>query len=240
MFRSIMALMVMAAVLLAGCSDDDDGNGGGLPLPNNCADVGGTWSMALQVDSGWFGGVLSSITVLDQSDTCTVTGTMVLGPELEGFTTRDSLYFIYGMPGAAPEDQVYCALEIVDEYLMEGQYAGTDGSGAMTMHGPDPDCSGTVEMQVSAGLEPTFSWQPRCSASLMLIEPVDSGADQWSVGNENENALDSGLTYGVAPAGVQSGTALPLVAGQTYKAILYRWLGEDDAYLMVEYEVFTP
>ncbi len=236
----ISILLISAVILLAGCSDDESSNGTGNPNPNLCADVSGTWSMALEMESGWFGPVLSSITELVQSDTCTVIGTMVLGPEIEGYTTQDSLYFTYGQAGSAPEDRVHCALEIVNEYLMVGQYSSTDGSGAMTMHGPAPDCSGTVKLQVSAGLTPTFNWQPGCSVSFMLIEPEDSGADQWFVGDENKNSLDPDLVYGIAPAGVYSREVIPLEAGRTYKVVLYRWLGEDDAYLMVAYVMFTP
>ena len=123
---------------------------------------------------------------------------------------------------------------------MEGQYSFNEESGVMTMHGPDPDCSGTVVMQVTAGLSPTFSWQPECCVSFMLIEPLDDGSDQWMVGNENANDLDSGITYGVAPAGVNSRDVIPLVAGTAYKVILYRWLGAGDAYLMAGYALLIP
>jgi hypothetical protein len=240
MHKSNLIIAILSVLMLIGCGDDDSGGKLGPPAGNSCADVAGTWSMELEIESDWFGGVLSTMAELAQSGTCTVTGTMVGGQLIEGYSTQDSLYFDYGMAGSGPEDQVRCALAIVDEYLMEGQYDSADGSGAMRLHGPDPDCSGTVEMQVSAGLSPTFSWQPACSASLMLIEPLESGADQWNVGNDNANDLNSGMTYGVAPPGVISRVVVPLVEGLAYRVALYRWLEVEDAYLMVGYALFTP
>jgi len=240
MCRFIQVIAILSVLIFTGCSDDDSGGGQGPPVGSSCADVTGTWSMELEVESTWFGGVLSSIAELAQSDTCTVTGTMVLGPLIEGYSTQDSLYFVYGEIGSAPEDQVYCALAIIDEYHMEGLYVSSDGSGAIRMHGPDPDCSGMVEMQVSAGLSPSFSWEPGCSVSFMIIEPVGSGSDQWLVGNENANDLDSGVTYGIAPPGVNSRDVTPLLEGVPYEVVLYRWLEMDDAYLMAGYALFTP
>jgi hypothetical protein len=240
MYRVILAIMIMSMLLWTGCSDDDSGLGPEIPAGGNCTNVAGNWSMALETEGGWFGGVLSSVAELVQSDTCTVTGTMVLGPLIEGYVTNDSLYFWYGETGAAPEDKVYCALAIIDEYFMEGEYTSIEESGVITLHGPNPDCSGTVELQVSAGLSPVFSWQPGCSVSFMLIEPLGSGADQWMVGNENANDLVSGVSYGVAPIGINSRDTVPLEVGTPYEVVLYRWSRTDDAYLMVGYALFTP
>ena len=176
----------------------------------------------------------------ETSDSCGLTGFLINGSEVNGYTTPDSLYLNIGEPGAEPEDLTCCALRIVDQYLMEGQYHSTDTSGNITLHGPDPDCSGTVVLQVSSGQEPQFDWQPDCAVSFMLIEPVGSGTDQWMVGNENENSLNPPLTYGVVPEGLNSREVFPLVAGQVYEVILYKWLGEDDAYLLAGYAKFTP
>jgi hypothetical protein len=240
MLQFLMALiLIVGGCLWTGCSDDEGGEGLGYIDPGLCADVSGTWSMALEVEGGWWGGVLSSIAELAQSDTCGITGTMALGPEILGYATRDSLFFSYGEPGVAPEERVQCALEIVNKYLMKGDYAAVDGSGVLNLYGPNPDCSGTVDLQVSPGLVPEFNWEPRCAASFMLVEN-DSGTDWWKVGNENENSISSGLTYGEAPLGTIPREARPLVAGRNYKVVLYRWLGEDDAYLMVAYTTFTP
>jgi hypothetical protein len=240
MHKSILVIAILSVLMLIGCGDDDSGDGLGPPVGDSCVDVTGTWSMELEIESNFYGGVLSSIAELAQSDTCTVTGTMVLGPIIEGYSTEDSLYFTYGEIGSAPEDQVHCALAIIDDYHMEGQYVSTDGSGAIRIHGPDPDCSGIVELHVSAGLSPTFSWQPGCSVSFMLIEPVGSGSDQWFVGNENANDLVSGVTYGIAPPGVNSREVTPLEEGVPYEVVLYRWLEMDNAYLMAGYTLFTP
>ena len=236
----LMALfLIIAGALWVGCSDDESDNDPVQIDPGLCADVSGTWSMALEIEGDFLGGVISSIADLVQSDTCGVTGTMVLGPEIAGYATRDSLYFSYGEPGVEPEDRVQCTLRIVNKYLMAGHYEAADGSGPLTLYGPNPDCSGTVEVQVSSGLVPEFDWLPRCTVSLMLIEN-ESGSDQWMVGNENENALNPVLTYGEAPEGIYSRDASPLESGTTYEVVLYRWLGEDDAYLMVAYTSFTP
>jgi hypothetical protein len=238
MKKSKLLIMILFALWSTGCSDDDSDSGPGTPVPDTCADVGGTWSMVMEVQGGWFGGVFPSVAELAQSDSCTVAGTMNWGTVIEGYTTQDSFYFSYGEVDSAPEKWVYCALEIIDKYLLEGEYIGPDETGAMTMHGPDPDCSGSVEIKISAGLTPTFTWAPDCQVSFMLIE-LD-GSDQWLVGNENANELGSGITYGVAPPGINSRDASPLVAGNSYTVVLYRWLGKDDAYLMADYTSFTP
>ena len=84
MNKSILIIAILSVPMLFGCGDD---GGLGPPAGNSCADVSGIWSMELEVESNFFGGVLSSITELVQSDTCTVTGTMVLGPLIEGYST---------------------------------------------------------------------------------------------------------------------------------------------------------
>ena len=240
MFRFLMILILTACgVLCAGCSDDPTADGPAGAGPVSCADVAGTWSMALAVEGTWLGEVLSTMLDLSQSESCVVTGSMVLGPELLGYTTPDSLFFSYGEADAAPEDRIQCAVGIINEYLMEGHYDATEGSGPLTLVGPNPDCSGSVDLQVIIGLVLVIDWHPECAVSLVIIEPEDSGADQWFVGNENENAVNPHLAYGLAPVDVYSSEPIPLVAGQTYKVILYRWLGEEDSYLMVGYGLFT-
>jgi len=89
-----------------------------------------------------------------------------------------------------------------------------------------PECSGPVEVSVSPGANPIFSWEPDCRLFLLLVEPSGSGGDVWSVVSDSTNAIEPPVTYGVVPDGAV-GLQPPgvLVQGVTYDVYLYRWTG---------------
>ena len=91
---------------------------------------------------------------------------------------------------------------------------------------PQVACTGIVSVQVTSGTTPTFSWTPACKLFFVLVEPSNSGADLWSVISDSTNAIASPVVYGTTPSGaVQADAPTPLVAGQVYKVILFRWTG---------------
>lgn len=89
-----------------------------------------------------------------------------------------------------------------------------------------PECTGPVTARVTVGSEVVFSWSPDCALAGILVEPGDSGADQWMIMSEGANALESPVTYGVVPDGAREiHAAEQLVVGQEYDLYLFRWTG---------------
>src|SRR5215207_10797223 len=94
--------------------------------------------------------------------------------------------------------------------------------------GPEdlPECSGPVTVTATTGPTPTFSWAPRCRLFLLIVEPAESGADQWLILTRSENALAPPVTYGDVPASAEeTAPPMPLEAGTAYKVGMYRWTG---------------
>ena len=91
-----------------------------------------------------------------------------------------------------------------------------------------PDCTGDVEISVSSGTTPTFSWTPECKIFFLLVEPAESGTDLWSIITEGSNSISPGVKYGEVPEGAQERFgAVELVVGNQYKVVLYRYTGPD-------------
>jgi hypothetical protein len=87
-------------------------------------------------------------------------------------------------------------------------------------------CTGSVSVTVSEGLEPTFSWTPNCRLFFLLVEPSDSGDDQWHVISDSANVIAPPVKYGVVPDGaVERNPAVDLVPGHAYHVYLFRWTG---------------
>ena len=90
-------------------------------------------------------------------------------------------------------------------------------------------CTGTVNGTATGGATPTFEWTPRCNIGFLLVERLSDAADMWLVGVPPVHDQDTMLPnqpspeirYGTPPEGTQqSGAALPLEAGVTYRAYL--------------------
>lgn len=83
-------------------------------------------------------------------------------------------------------------------------------------------CAGELTATVSAGTTPTFTWSPACKITRLLVLKEDGGAEAWLV-EAGENAIASGVKYGVVPAGATQGAPpTALVAGQVYDLVLLR------------------
>lgn len=92
------------------------------------------------------------------------------------------------------------------------------------------EATGTVAASVTGGTSAVFSWEPACSAALLLVEA--SGGDTWLIGTDDStwtspaqaNRIDPPVTYGQTslPAGVETDYGPePLVAGTPYDLILF-------------------
>lgn len=105
--------------------------------------------------------------------------------------------------------------------------------------GPDdlgPCTVDSVDVSVSIGTTPTFTWTPACRVILLLVE--QGATDQWLLEATGEG-IASGVTYGTVPAGATADEpATPLQAGTTYEIILFR--GPAGSEVMIALEEFTP
>jgi hypothetical protein len=108
--------------------------------------------------------------------------------------------------------------------------------------GPDDSActpaTAAVQATVTTGSVVTLDWSPACAVALLLIED-DSGGDMWYVTSPDiesdspdlANRITPRVTYGQVPTGMDGPTdingpvqAFPLVAGRTYKLVLWRLL----------------
>ena len=88
-----------------------------------------------------------------------------------------------------------------------------------------------VEVLVSTGQTPVFTWTPACGmASLQVFPTTGSPTSGWALytgSRAAENPLRSGVRYGQAPPeALEPAPATALVAGTEYTITVYRWLGE--------------
>jgi len=113
---------------------------------------------------------------------------------------------------------------------------------------PSPGgCPGPVAFQASPGSSPTFTWQPSCRASALVIttNPAQPGALAalvWSVSEpDDSNRIVPPVQFGVAPLGARSTPNPPasLQAGLTYRLTLYaRAASGGDA--IMAFTILTP
>jgi hypothetical protein len=90
---------------------------------------------------------------------------------------------------------------------------------------------GSVDVTVSDGLTPTFSWSPACGVAMILIE--EDASDMWGAGTDEDawsdpaaaNLITPPVSYGATPTGTTAiQDALPLVSGRNYEVVLWRIL----------------
>jgi len=87
-----------------------------------------------------------------------------------------------------------------------------------------PPCS-QVAVRVTAGLQPTFSWNPACRIEGLSVHLPGPGPIIWrTVSYRLSNTIATPVGYGVFPDGAAqtANILLPLVAGTTYQVTLFR------------------
>ena len=103
-----------------------------------------------------------------------------------------------------------------------------------------PECTGNVDVHVSGGTTPEFSWTPRCTLFFVLVEPVGGGAGRWEVESEGGNRIAPGVRYGEVPKGAKQFQApAALIRGRTYEIILYRYTGPGRQPILAGAKTFT-
>jgi hypothetical protein len=76
------------------------------------------------------------------------------------------------------------------------------------------DCQ-HVDVQISAGPIPTFSWTPSCRMGQLEVVHWSTSEYAWYL--RSDSMIPSGVRYGVRPPTVeQTVSATPLVAGDSY------------------------
>lgn len=115
-----------------------------------------------------------------------------------------------------------------------------------SMTGP-ANCPGAVDFQASAGSTPTFTWQPSCLASSLIIttDPKQPGAGLaafvWGLSTAGDsNGIAPPVTFGIVPSGAQGPRfpPHPLVLGSSYRLTLYDHVNGGDGIMALA--IFTP
>jgi hypothetical protein len=89
-------------------------------------------------------------------------------------------------------------------------------------------CPGdTVEMRVSAGLTPLFTWAPNCGVGFLEVYPASGGGALWTIYAEtaasSDNPIPSGVRYGRTPSDAETAAGpQPLESGSTYRVRVSR------------------
>lgn len=92
----------------------------------------------------------------------------------------------------------------------------------------DP-CLLEQEIYVLTDDPPRFTWEPTCRMAILYVRPEAGGSISWWI-EADTNHIQSGITYGVAPAeGIidEVGPAA-LTAGANYIVTLVRRYGSGD------------
>ena len=109
---------------------------------------------------------------------------------------------------------------------------------------PDPVdstvCVGSVDITVSAGTTPTFSWSPDCKIGRLIV--MDGPLETWGTETLGENIYESPIVYDVPPPGaVEPEPAVPLIAGRTYTVSVYKWFSvAPESLVFLGEQNFTP
>ena len=111
---------------------------------------------------------------------------------------------------------------------------------------PDPDtldstvCTEPVDLTVSSGTTPTFSWVPNCKLGRLIV--LDGDLETWGTETLGDNTYESPIVYGVHPPNsAEEQVPVPLIAGRTYTVSVYRWFTVTPESLVIVGETdFTP
>ena len=101
--------------------------------------------------------------------------------------------------------------------------AGCGGETGTNAPPPPSECTQMVTVSVSQGTAPTFSWTPDCTIGRLIVEQADQ--ETWGTETFGANSYRSPIHYGVHPPGsVEQQPPIALIAGNTYRVSLFRWI----------------
>ena len=113
-------------------------------------------------------------------------------------------------------------------------------AGACGRDPTSPDiCPESTVLNVSPGLEPTFSWSGGCSGNVLYVQQLTPpNHNVWYIGSPSDkNRFESPVQYGrVPPGGVSQADALePLVAGRRYAVAVVSSGGGSSSFIRAEF-----
>jgi hypothetical protein len=96
-------------------------------------------------------------------------------------------------------------------------------------------CAQNVQVAVSTGAGPIFSWSPACGISSLAVVTVPaapgvsgSGESMWAFSVPEQRPIGPAVLYGTAPADATVSTQpRALVVGTTYRVSVMQTLGGD-------------
>ena len=101
-------------------------------------------------------------------------------------------------------------------------------------------CGTGLSVSASGGTSPVFSWNPDCGVAAIIVSEDASSSVKWHV-ESPANEIESGVTFGIAPAGtVAVVPAAPLTPGTVYIVSLGVIRGGSDLPDFVAQASFTP
>ena len=101
------------------------------------------------------------------------------------------------------------------------------------------ECGSDVELSITAGDTPTFSWTPTCRVSALLVQRSSDLANLWYIQPAGALGIEPGVVYGVVPSGAtQDAPAEPLDTGVSYRVLVAR--GHGGAQVVAGSKSFTP
>jgi hypothetical protein len=82
-------------------------------------------------------------------------------------------------------------------------------------------CTGAIDVTVSSGTTPTFTWTPACTVAYMIVE--EGASDRWLLeATDLTKGIAPGVRYGTVPSGAREGSAAEaLVRGRLHDVTMY-------------------
>jgi hypothetical protein len=88
-----------------------------------------------------------------------------------------------------------------------------------------PECVDSVDVAVTTGPPPVFSWTPDCLIGKLIVIQGGPEEEYWASETLGLNIYRSPIVYGVHPPGaVENQVAQPLTPGDTVTVVLFRWI----------------
>jgi hypothetical protein len=102
--------------------------------------------------------------------------------------------------------------------LLGGCSSDDDPTGPAVALSP---CTGAINVTVSSGTTPTFSWTPACTVAFMIVE--EGASDRWLLeAIDPTKGIAPGVRYGTVPVGVrESSPAVALTPGRVHDVTMY-------------------
>ena len=118
--------------------------------------------------------------------------------------------------------------------MLAGCSSDSDPAGPSVALSP---CTGAINVTVSSGTTPTFTWTPACTVAYMIVE--EDASDRWLLtATDRAKGIAPGVRYGTVPAGArESSPAVSLTRGQLHDVTMYNG---DSFSTLAATKQFTP